>query len=140
MYQYIQTIDITSIDLCGLAIMVRLQISYCNKQYFAITDIVPLLHICVTFHYLNATLTDTWLHGTTHLYDPAPNKSKRVTPWGAWPDGSGIGPQISGSGLRFLSRVMCSSRVGQALNTHRIHIAPCHPAVMGTWCTDTRLE
>ena len=40
LYQYIQTIDTTSIIFLNCLVRVRIQIVYRNKQYFAITDIV----------------------------------------------------------------------------------------------------
>ena len=39
MYQYIQTIDKTSVNLYCL-VRVRIQIIYRKKQYFAVTDII----------------------------------------------------------------------------------------------------
>jgi hypothetical protein len=48
MYQYIQTIDITSLNYyCG--VMVGIQIWYRNKQYFAITDTVITRDHCTMF-------------------------------------------------------------------------------------------
>jgi hypothetical protein len=46
MYRYIQIIDITSINSYRL-VMVRIQIWYHNKQYFAMTDIVRTRNPCI---------------------------------------------------------------------------------------------
>jgi hypothetical protein len=48
MYQYNQTIDITSLNFYCLG-MVGIQIWYRNKQYFVITDIVIMRVYCISF-------------------------------------------------------------------------------------------
>ena len=50
MYQYIQTIDMTSLNLY-YGVMVEMQIWYRNKQYFAITDIIITRDHCILSHY-----------------------------------------------------------------------------------------
>jgi hypothetical protein len=48
MYQYNQTIDITSLNFYCLA-LVGIQIWYRNKQYFVITDIMITTVYCITY-------------------------------------------------------------------------------------------
>ena len=55
MYQYIQTIDITSLNFYCLG-MVGIQIWYRNKQYFVITDIVITRVYCIPLPVRNCGL------------------------------------------------------------------------------------
>jgi hypothetical protein len=98
-YHYIQTIDITSINLC-CGVRVRIKILYRNKQYFAIINRHrnierPLL--CCMLRYYGFNEYTVWRHNEHMVYRQVLVNDIYIV----WPNGSGIGPLIKDPDVLF---------------------------------------